>query len=274
MPEGPEIRRAADRIAAVLENRVVEEISFGLPGLQPREEELRGQRVTALETRGKALLTHFDNGLAIYSHNQLYGRWWVVRRDRYPATGRSLRLALHTRNHSALLYSASDIAVLDRDELGQHPFLCRVGPDILDRTLHWRDVAGRLVAPRFCGRSVAALYLDQSFLAGVGNYLRSEILHDAGICPRSRPRELTVKRRNSLARSTLVVSERAYRTGGITNPPHRVDALQRAGLPRSKYRHAVFGRGGNPCYRCRQPVVKEIISARRLYWCPQCQSRD
>ena len=33
------------------------------------------------------VLTRFDNGLTIYSHNQLYGRWYTVRRPRNRAQG-------------------------------------------------------------------------------------------------------------------------------------------------------------------------------------------
>ena len=64
MPEGPEIRRAADKVAAVLVGREIESISFGLPRLQRFERHLRGRTVTAVDTRGKAMLTRFDNGLA------------------------------------------------------------------------------------------------------------------------------------------------------------------------------------------------------------------
>jgi endonuclease-8 len=221
--------------------------------------------------RGKALLIHFDTGLSIYSHNQLYGRWFVVKRDRYPTTNRSLRLALHTADHSALLYSASDIAVLDSDQLLQHPFLARIGPDVLDPTLAWRDIARRLLDPRFRNRAVATLYLDQAFVAGIGNYLRSEILFDAGINPRARPADLTRRQVNGLARSTLAISRRAYQTGGVTNSAARVKALQKSGASRSQYRHAVFGRAGRSCYVCNEHILKDMIAARRLYWCPLCQ---
>ena len=96
MPEGPEIRRAADKIEAVLQNRTVEKISFGLPPLKKYARRLKGSKVLSLETRGKALLTHFDSGFTIYSHNQLYGVWRIVKRDKLPKTNRQLRLALHT----------------------------------------------------------------------------------------------------------------------------------------------------------------------------------
>jgi endonuclease-8 len=271
MPEGPEIRRAADKIAAVLEDKVIDEVTFGLPALAHFEDQLRGQRVTWLETRGKALLTHFDHGLTIYSHNQLYGRWYVVKRGKEPATRRSLRLALHTDSHSALLYSASDISVLDSDGLAQHPFLARIGPDILSPTLEWREVAKILTSSAFARRGVGALYLDQSFLAGIGNYLRSEILFDAGIDPRAKPSELETKKLNALARSTLDISQRAYKTGGITNSEVNVRALKAQGVKRRDYRHWVFGRENQNCHRCGEMIIKEAIASRRIYWCPLCQ---
>ncbi|MDA9188438.1 endonuclease VIII, partial [bacterium] len=71
MPEGPEIRRAADKIAKVLEGKAIDRIEFAFAHLKPFEAELQSRKVINLETRGKALLIHFDNGLSIYSHNQL-----------------------------------------------------------------------------------------------------------------------------------------------------------------------------------------------------------
>ena len=91
--------------------------------------------VKAIDTRGKAMLTHFDNELTLYSHNQLYGRWFTAKRGEFPDTRRSLRVALHTRSHSALLYSASDISVLTPAQVQSHPFLSRLGPDVLDEGL-------------------------------------------------------------------------------------------------------------------------------------------
>jgi endonuclease-8 len=271
MPEGPEIRRAADKIASAIAGNVIEIVEFGLPRLKHYEEILSGSKVLTLETRGKALLTHFDNGLAIYSHNQLYGRWWVTKRGSYPNTTRSLRLALHTEKKSALLYSASDIEVLDEIGILNHSFLIKLGHDILDPNLHWKDIASRLMQPEFNNRSVGVLYLDQSFLAGVGNYLRSEILFDANINPRAKPKQLSRKVINQLARSTIEISQRAYSTGGITNTPVLVAKLKQQGLSRSRYRHAVFSRENMACYKCQQTIIKEQIASRRLYWCPLCQ---
>lgn len=271
MPEGPEIRRAADAIAAVLEGHIVESVRFGLPRLRRHGKTLQGHRVTAVETRGKALLTHFEHGWSIYSHNQLYGVWKVVPRDELPNTNRSLRLALHTRRHSALLYSASDISVWHTGELDQHPFLKRIGPDILDPALGWRDVAARLGDDRFRRRALASLYLDQDFIAGIGNYLRAEILFDARLSPEARPEALGRGETGRLARSTLAISRRSYDTGGITTSPRLLKKLQRLGMPREKTRFFVFGREGLPCYGCGDRVRRVEANTRRLYFCPSCQ---
>ena len=214
MPEGPEIRRAADRVAAVLVGRETAAVKFGLAKLKRFEKALTGQTVTAVETRGKAMLSRFDNELTIYSHNQLYGRWYTMRRPRRPKTNRQLRLELTTATHSALLYSASDIEVLDDEGLSAHPFLSRVGPDILDRTLTESQIVERLEDPRFRNRASGNLYLDQVFLAGNGNYLRSEILWAAGIEPARKAVSLTGAERRLLARETLRIARRSYRSGG------------------------------------------------------------
>jgi endonuclease-8 len=271
MPEGPEIRRAADRIADVLVDREIEDVKFAFPALRRFSPLLRGQRVLDIETRGKALLTHFDSDYTIYSHNQLYGVWKIARRGRLPKTSRSLRLALHTATHSALLYSASDISVWRREELGLHPFLAKLGPDLLSAGLHWRDIAARLREPPFAGRALASLYLDQHFLAGNGNYLRSEVLFCAGLHPSRRPRELSRGEVGTLARETLAVVQRSYATAGITLTPQLARSLQQRVRTRERRRFFVFARDGLPCYRCGTTIRRESMGSRRIYWCPECQ---
>lgn len=271
MPEGPEIRRAADRIAKVLVDETIEGVEFAFPELQRFSAVLKGQRVVDVETRGKALLTHFDNDYAIYSHNQLYGVWKIARRGKTPATNRSLRLALHTGAHSALLYSASDISVWPRDELAMHPFLSTLGPDLLSADLSWQVIAERLQMPRFCGRSLASLYLDQHFLAGSGNYLRSEILFAAGLHPLQRPKNLGRGSRGLLARETLKLTRRSYETGGITLPPRLAASLKKTVKGFERRRFFVFGRDEKPCYQCGDTIRRDSMGSRRIYWCPGCQ---
>jgi len=271
MPEGPEIRRAADRIAAVLVGETVVDVEFTLPALKRHEPSLTGARVTSVDTHGKAMLTRFDNGLTLYSHNQLYGRWYTTTRPRLPKTSRRLRVALHTSTRSALLYSASDIDVLTEVQVAGHPFLSRLGPDILDRSLKAAAVADRLRDKRFCRRSVGALYLDQRFLAGIGNYLRSEILWVAGVHPAAKPESLPPTAITRLARETLRISRRSYRTRGVTVTPTLAKRLESQGLSFGRRRFYVFAREGEPCRQCGDAVTRMTSGSRKLFYCPTCQ---
>jgi len=271
MPEGPEIHQAADRIGAAIEGERMEEVSFGLAPLKAWEAQLSGATVTEVEARGKAILTRFDVGVAVYSHNQLYGKWYVRKAGSYPKTGRSLRMELRGPRKSALLYSASEIEVLRPEEEPDHPYLGKLGPDAVDPDVTEADVLGQLVDPRFRGRNLGGLLLDQSFVSGLGNYLRSEILWWAGLHPSWRPKDLDDGDREDLARWILDVTRQSYRTGGITDCLERVADAKARGVPYRHHRHAAFARKGRPCPECGAPIQKIDVGSRRLYLCPPCQ---
>ena len=271
MPEGPEIALEADQLRRVLVDQPISAVRFAFPALARRAEELEAQRICAVRPRGKAMLIHFGGGLTIYSHNQLYGKWMVRRAGSMPKTGRQLRLAIETPTHWALLFSASEIALLDPDELAVHPYLAKLGPDALDPALEAADLALRFEDPRFARRRLAGLLLDQAFVAGLGNYLRSEICFEARVHPAMRPVDLSKKQRSALARATLVLSRRAYRTRGITYSPTQARALQRQGVSYARARHWVFARAGEPCRVCRTKVDRFDLAGRRVYTCPGCQ---
>ena len=272
MPEGPEIKRSADAIAQVLEGHIIQSAELHHDALAGLEYAIVRQTVDRIECRGKALLTHFSSGKTMYSHNQLYGLWRVTPRGKLVATNRALRIALHTAKSSALLYSATDISFWDTSEIERHPFLQRLGPDLLAADTKTDTVLALLERADFNNRQLASLYLDQGFIAGNGNYLRSEILFFAGVNPRLKPRELTPPARKKLAENTLSISQRSYRTGGITLPASMTPKDTKSG--RRYYerdRFAVFARDGKPCRICRTPIKKAVVTSRRIYWCPKCQ---
>ena len=272
MPEGPEIRLAADRVEAAIAHRKIEVIEFAFEHLQPFERRLCGRIVTRVDTRGKAMLTHFDNGWTIYSHNQLYGRWYVAARGRIPQTNRQLRLALHNDRHSAYLYSASDIDVIKTNRLEEHPFLARLGPDVLSENPSVKDIIQRLQSRSFCRRQLGALLLDQGFVAGLGNYLRAEILTLARLHPLRRPVDCTPEQIGKLARLIIKITRRSYRTRGITNPPSLVARLKAKGLrKREQYRFNTYGRAGKACHYCATNIELNTSGGRKMYFCPGCQ---
>jgi endonuclease-8 len=272
MPEGPEILRAADRVSRAIAGRTALEVRFGLPRLKRHEAALSGRRIESVEARGKALLTHFAGGTSIYSHNQLYGRWYVVKPGRPPRTNRELRLAIHTRDAWALLYSASEIEVLPSEKLARHPYLAKLGVELLVPATTVAAVRAQLDRPEFQRRTLAALLLDQGFLAGLGNYLRSEILFVTGLRADRKLASLDPEARDRLARAALELTRQSYRTRGVTNDLERAAALKKTGLAFGRYRHHVFDRDGEACWTCGTTVVRYDVSGRGIYECPGCQA--
>jgi len=271
MPEGPEIRRAADRLARVLDGQILQRVELLMPHIARHEPWLRGQRVVRVQPRAKAMLIHFAGGRTLYSHNQLYGRWYVVRAGATPRTRRSLRLALHTRDHSALLYSASEIELLSAAQLRRHPYLAKLGPDLLDPETTLERVRAQAEEQRFQRRSLAALLLDQAFYAGLGNYLRSEILHVAALPHDATLGSIGVAARRLLADTALEMTRQAYRRRGVTNDLQRAAHLKAQGLDYAHYRHHVFAREGLGCWTCGTPVRRVEVSGRAIFFCPSCQ---
>lgn len=270
MPEGPEIRRAADQVAAAIAKRTAIEVRFGLPHLKKFEKKLSGQKIKKVESRGKAMLIRFANGLNIYSHNQLYGRWITVPAYEFPDSGRQLRLAIHNRKQSALLYSASDIEVITDDKLGEHPFLRKLGPDLLSERPSRRQIMGRLQRPEFRRRQLGTLLTDQSFVAGLGNYLRCEILFVTGLPAKTRPIDLDQEKLSQLAKTIQTMPIQSYETGGITNNLQQASKMLEEGTTFEEARFYVFRRAGLPCYHCGTPIEK-TATAQPLYHCPGCQ---
>ena len=256
------------RLSRALVGKPLTEVAIDFPGLEEAAARLVGSSVVSVTSQGKALLTAFSTGHVLYTHNLLYGRWSVVRRA-LPTTRRRLRVLLRTADVAAALHSATEIALVDGRDLASVPYLARIGPDVID--LPVGELRARLREPSWRGRQLGALLLDQSFVAGIGNYLRAEALFVARVSPAKRSRDLTAAEIRALAKAINDLSNLAVKTAGITLPPSLAARAKAAGERRRSTRHYVYGRGGLPCFRCGTRIVRADIGGRHLYACPGCQ---
>lgn len=271
MPEGPEIWRSADEIGEAVAGKEIRRIYFAFDHLKEFESTLAGSSVKKVIPRGKAIITSFDNGLNLYSHNQLYGKWMIRNEGVAPSTDRQLRVAIHTDGSSAYLYSASEIEILKDGEVESHDYIQKLGPDVVDPETTIEEVRAQFRHDSFRNRKLATLLLDQSFLSGVGNYLRSEILFCSKVDPEFRPADCTDKQLNDLAHNALELSRRSYHTAGVTTDEELVEALKEEGASRSEYRHYVYNRTGKPCFRCGSTIQEIKTGGRKIYYCEQEQ---
>lgn len=269
MPEGPETHYIADRLNQLLAGEPLTEVRFSLPELKKFEKPLKGRSVIEVQARGKALLTGFDNGLTLYTHSQLLGYWDFQHKTPPDTTEGSPRVYLATRSASAALHIAPKVEMWKTQKIDAHPFLAKLGPDILDPDVTADDFTARVRNAPFSRRKLAVLLLQQEFAAGMGNYLRSEVLYEAKLAPLRTGLSLDAKEAQALADALLAVARRSYRSkfkGAL--PASSKDYLAQTA---KTFRFKVFEREGYPCPVCGGKIVMERLASRRLYWCPHCQ---
>ncbi|WP_138429792.1 endonuclease VIII [Fodinibius saliphilus] len=274
MPEGPEIWRTADLLTEYLQDNTITDLYFAFDELKDYESKLKGKNIKNVEARGKAILTFFEGDIVMYSHNQLYGKWMFSDNGQQPDTNRSLRVAIHNEEKSAYLYSASEIEMLDKQDISAHPYIKKLGPDVLHPDTTYDEILAQFTSDEFKNRKLTTLLLDQGFVSGIGNYLRSEIMFYAKVNPHKKLREYSKEKKEALAEATVKLTVRSYETGGITNDPSIVEALKREGASRSEFRHFVYKRTDDRCHKCGRVIEEEKTGGRKIYFCPNCQLEE
>jgi formamidopyrimidine-DNA glycosylase len=272
MPELPEVETVRAQLEPVLTGRRFERVEIRDPRLvrpyEPAEvaAELEGERVAAVERRGKYLIVRFESDRVLLIHLRMTGS--------LRHSGEGLDEDPH-RRAVVRLDDGSDVAyrdvrrfgtwlVLEPGELA--PYLAtRVGDEPLDALFTAARLGERLAKRR---APIKAALLDQRTLAGMGNIYVDEALWRARINP-LRPAE-------SLDRNELRRLHKAIRTtleAGIARQGStlRDYALPDGGSGSMQDEFKVYGRGGEPCDRCGTPIAKIRLGGRGTWFCPSCQ---
>ena len=117
--------------------------------------------------------------------------------------------------------------------------------------------AGSFVMSARRSRKPAKLFLmDQSHVAGLGNIYAAEALFRARIHP-ARPM-------NRVSRSKLVALHAAI----VEVVREAVEAVCEGA---DDFPRQVYGREGEPCFRCKSRIRRMAQGGRSTYFCPRCQ---
>lgn len=284
MPELPEVETMCRGIAGCVGRRIVAATlprgrvrpitTAPRPALLMRR--LEGRTITAVFRRGKRVVLEVaaagDPPLWLVIEPRMTGLMLVA--DPPSVEHVRLDLALDAARGAAvtrLLFwdqrGLGTIRLLDVRGLERACGAAKLGPDGLVVTAD--NLAVRLGRSR---RAVKVALLDQRAVAGIGNIYAAEILHRAGIDPRTSCRRLRADDWQRIAACTRAVLAEAVRHEGssIGDETYRT-ATGIAG--RFQNRHRVYGREGRPCQRCRIAIVRIVQAQRSTFFCPGCQPR-
>jgi endonuclease VIII len=261
LPEGDTIYKAATALRPLLVGHTILAARARTPG--PMIARVVGSRVTDVATRGKHLVIHFDNGLALHTHLRMGGAWHRYRPgERWLRPPSQARVVLEVADHVVVLFNAPVAELVSERTLEHHTALTSLGPDLLAPAFDLEDALVRLK-----GRDlpIGEALLDQRIVAGIGNVYKSEVLFLERLEPWTRVSELD----DSSLRAVLLAAERLLRANVATGAPRitTTDSSVRSPV-------WVYGRAGRPCFRCRGRILarRQGNPPRLTYWCPTCQS--
>lgn len=300
MPEGPEVRKYADALDTALTGRAIVSLEArtkeARKWLHDNEQRLRGRRIERVISHGKHLIGYLEEGFFFHSHLMMWGRWQTFgptkssRRTKpidLPEKDRRERARIVVEGAAAVLLSAPIFNIGEGDPYERVEILATLGPDALPYRGGFKreEFLRRLLEHK--GEIIGAALLNQRIVAGLGNYLRAEVLFNCKLNPWLTVSELTQRDLGCLSRTIPRLTRDSYERGATATDEDRRRMENDPSLvyqPGREYgtRHLVFRRTNLPCLRCgekirqlRQKTIRlnedDEERTRIVYFCPRCQ---
>ena len=275
MPELPEVETTRNGLAPHLIGARVDKILLRRPNLRwpiPVEiQTLSGQVISAVTRRAKYLLMHTDAGSALW-HLGMSGSLRILEASVEPRehdhvdwlldTGKNLRF-YDPRRFGCLMFQALDTI---------HPLLAALGPEPLPE--HASATMPEFNAEYLYARSrersqvVKSFLMDQATVVGVGNIYVAESLFQARVKPQRAAGSLTRAECTRLVTAIQGILRHAIARGGTTLR----DFINPDGAPGYFEQELfVYGREGQPCKVCAQPIKAANLGPRQSLYCGKCQ---
>jgi len=293
MPELPEVETVVRGLRPFLTGRTISRVENRAPAasvvISPTltgrilEEILPGRTVRAVSRRGKNILIALDGALTLWVHLKMTGRFRLIPADEpvdkhdlvlvdfepegndrpgsegREGPGNDLQLRFHDYRRFGRLRLYPD------DELWDQPGLAELGPEPI-------EMSGEEFAElcRTRRRMIKPTLLDQTFIVGIGNIYADEALFTSRIHPMRRTNgiarrklvELHTHLRDLLVRSIELEGTTIINFAGAEGRSGSFQALLQ-----------IYGREGEPCLCCSQPIRRIIVGSRSSHICPRCQRR-
>lgn len=216
-PEGPEVRLTTDWLKTNIQDNIVRDIKqLGRFSRQSivNIEKIKNNKIINIRCRGKVIVLDFENNISAISTLGMSGRWTRIQ-DKHTA----LILWCEKPPTRGILPVYYD----DQRRFGNFKVvLIHEATSKLDE-LGWDALAEPLLFNKICSRiskylkkPIAEVLLKQDVFAGVGNYIRAEVMYMAGIHPQKLVADITDEEWNLLCSAIVNVMQEAYAKKGTT----------------------------------------------------------
>ena len=264
MPELPEVERGRKVAELIALNQRIrharcanDDIVFCDQSPKTVSRRLKDRTVTAACRHGKQLWLEFDAGPALLLHFGMTGALHAY--DHADERPRFWKIELEFVNgHRLAMPDPRRFGRIRlRDEPRNEPPIANLGFDPLLEMLPPAQFAKRLARR---SATIKGLLLDQSFSAGVGNWIADEILYQAGVAPHRRANEL----------NELEVKAIRRHLGSVVRKAVAVDSVSRR-FPRTWLFHHRWGRTEGARTARGEAIAFDTVAGRTTAWVPEAQ---
>jgi formamidopyrimidine-DNA glycosylase len=272
VPELPEVETVRLRLEPVLAGRTITSADVSDPRLTrpldplPVAAELVGERVAAVDRRGKYLILRFASGRALLVHLRMTGtfRHRAGALDEDPHRRAELALDDGSRLGYRDVRRFGTWLLLEPEEV--EPYLAvRLGPEPLGEGFTVEHLRARLRGRR---APLKAAILDQRTVAGLGNIYADEALWRSRLHPRRAAGTLRRPQLELLREAVRESLQVGIERQGSTLRDYRTPDGE-TGTMQDEFK--AYGRLGEPCERCGTPIDRIVVAGRGTWYCPSCQ---
>jgi formamidopyrimidine-DNA glycosylase len=272
MPELPEVETVRTGLEKALKGAKVKDVTLRRKNLRVAfpagfAKALAGRTITSIERRAKYLMFHLDSDHVVLAHLGMTGRFTVQ-----SASSKDFALHDHAVFHLSdgrdVIYNDARrfglITLVKCDVLAKHPLLAALGPEPLSRDFTESYLKKELLKRK---TPVKVALMDQQLVVGVGNIYASEALYMAGIDPRKPAFTAAGKAKAIIAAIRRVLGDAI--TSGGSSLRDFVHVSGESGYFQHQFK--VYGRKGEPCFRCGNPINSLRQGGRTTFFCADCQ---
>jgi len=270
MPELPEVETTRRGIEPHIKHQTINDVVVRNHALRwpiPKQlrQKIRKQKIQSVDRRGKYLLLRLDTGTVII-HLGMSGSLRICTTNTAAEkhdhvdflfnNNKTLRLR-DPRKFGAVLWTEKDPE--------KHKLLYSLGPEPLEDSFNDRYLFDQT---RKRSASIKSLIMNSHIVVGVGNIYACESLFLSGINPKRKAGSLSLARCNKLVSAIKKVLAQSITQGGTTLR----DFIRENGEPGYfAQKLLVYGRAGEPCAKCGNPIKQITQQQRSTFYCTRCQ---
>ena len=275
MPELPEVETVMRGLEPVLKGESFTKVIQRRPNLRfpiPENfpERLEGQTVLNLKRRAKYILIDLSSNESMLIHLGMSGRM-TISKDKSSDFEKHDHLVFETSSGHQIRYHDPRrfgfVDLFSTDDASHHPRLKDLGPEPLSNSFNAPNLMTSISGKK---TNIKTAIMEQKRVVGVGNIYACESLFKARIDPCMPAYDLSEAQAEDLVASIKSTLIRAIEVGGSTIS----DFVQASGeLGYFQHEWQVYGREGQPCKVCDEPIVRITQAQRSTFYCKTCQSQ-